>query len=142
MFFIFLPPNGLRLSGERMRVRCSRGFGAGSERLDLDTFSRKPRFGCALLLAVKIEDAHLGHTRELVLAGTLSDSYPRLLGSNELPVLVEPQRDVCRVEFSVANPLPCTMGYAEYRMRISTSEERSIRREREEYYALTPRATG
>jgi hypothetical protein len=34
------------------------------------------------------------------------------------------------------------MGDAEYWVRISTSEERSVRREREEYYALTSRATG
>jgi hypothetical protein len=34
------------------------------------------------------------------------------------------------------------MGDAESRVRISTSEECSVRREGEEYYALTSRATG
>src|ERR1035437_5429764 len=113
-----------------------------SEGLDLDTSSRKPRLGSALFLAVKIENADLGQTRELILARAWGDPYPRLLGPNELPVLVEPQRDVCRVEFTVADPLPCTMGDAESRVCISTSEECSVRREGEEYYALTSRATG
>jgi len=34
------------------------------------------------------------------------------------------------------------MGYAEYRVRISTSKERSVRGEREEHYALTSGAAG
>jgi len=34
------------------------------------------------------------------------------------------------------------MGYAEYRVRISTSKERSVRGERDEHYALTSGATG
>jgi hypothetical protein len=113
-----------------------------SEWLNLNTLSRKTRFRRPLLHAVQIEYAHLRQARELVLGGTLGDSYPGLLGSYELPVLVEPQRDVRCVEFSVADSLPRAMGHAEYGVRISTSEKRTIGSEREEDYTLAPGATG
>ena len=113
-----------------------------SERLDLDTFSLKSRFRCALLLAIWIEYADLGQTRELVLVGTVRDAYPGLLASDQLPVLVKPPRDVCRIKISVADSLPRAMGHTERRMCIATSKKRSVRIEREEHYTLTAGATG
>jgi len=113
-----------------------------SERLDLDTLSLESRFRRALLLAVQIEYAHLGHTRELVIARALDNVYPGLIASDPLSVLIESKRDIGSIKLPVADALPGTMRATEYRMRIPASKESTIRRKGKKVLPHTTWATG
>jgi hypothetical protein len=98
-----------------------------SEGFYLNASPFETRLGRSNFLVLQVTCAHFGYCSELIFSRPSNNTYPGFVASDPFSVFIESKSNIGRMKFPVTDLLPRAMRATEYRMRIPTPKESTIR---------------